>query len=150
MFLKIFLAASMMVLSCSPVAKESSLAKNLTILSATESTWVGGVRGVRGKIYTVKVKSSLKQKINFTGLNIDSEKVPVTATVKSNVYTVTARTTENNELPNMGEEPAQESAAAKSFVLEYSEGESKVVRKLNIPKFTKVATVIKDGEAPVQ
>ena len=158
MFLKALITTATMFLSCSPVANESAVVnqktavvQKLSVLSATETDWIGGVQSVRGKIYTIRIKSTLKQKATFSALEMNGEKIPVTALLKNNIYTVTARTTNPNPQPDAGSAPGNtEISPAKSGVLSYTEGTSKTVKKLVISKFTHVENGLKNGDEPVQ
>ncbi|MBE2273081.1 MAG: hypothetical protein IAE62_02295 [Flavobacteriales bacterium] len=120
-------------------------------MSATETDWIGGVQGVRGKIYTIRIKSTLKQEATFSALEMNGEKIPVTALLKNNIYTVTARTTSPNPQSDAGSAPGStEISPAKSGALSYTEGTSKTVKKLVISKFTHVENGLKNGDEPVQ
>lgn len=158
MFLKALITATTMILSCSPAAKESSVAnqettvaQKLSVLSAIETDWIGGVQGVRGKIYTIRIKSKLKQIVTFSGLEINGEKILVTTLFKNNIYTVTARTSNPNTLPDAGAAPGSSNiTTVKNAVLLYTEFNSKTIKKLSVPKFTHVENVLKSGEEPVK
>ncbi len=147
----------LMIFSCSPAAKESSAAgteiataSQLKILSATETDWLGGVRGVRGKIFTIRIKSTLKQKPTFSDLEIGDEKIPVSVSVKNNIYTVIARTSVSKPLVDFGTSEETRSSDLRCGILHYHLSGSKTVRKLPVPKLIHVENVIKNTEEPVQ
>ncbi|WP_027376704.1 hypothetical protein [Kaistella palustris] len=155
MYLKIF-SLSLMIISCNPAVKGSSdSAKNeivqnkaLDILSATESSWIGGVAGVRGKIYTVRIKRSASQDFTFTSLKTADGVIPVNVTLKNNIYTVTARTSPSNPQISAGAAPGSfpGSGNTNKAVLYYLEGTSKNPKQLIISEFTKIGTDLKDGD----
>ena len=140
----------LMILSCTPVAKESSgtseMQKKITILSATESVWFGGLQNVRGKNYKIVVKNGSKQPIIFKSLLIDREEISVRTEKKGEIYTVRASTTDN-PLPNADEIPSTNKPSAKAILL-YSEESSKIIKQITVEKFTNIDQPL--PEEPVQ
>lgn len=155
MSLKILLIPMLVILCCSPAAKESSAlgtetASALRILSATETDWFGGVRGVRGKIFKICLETKLKQKPTFSDLEINGQKIPVSVSVKNKIYTITARTSISNPVPDFGITEENGNVTIGSGILHYSISGSKTLKKLPVPKFIHVENVMKNTEEPVQ
>jgi hypothetical protein len=125
--------------------------ESFKILSATETRWFGGVRGVRGKIYTIKIASTSSSMVNFTALVLNKERIPIEVLFQNNIYNITARITEGDALPNLGEPENNHKNSfnddSKNSFLEYTTKDSNIPKTLTVKEFTQMVGYLIDGEA---
>lgn len=81
--------------------KTQEVKKELKIISAQKEHWLGGVRGVEGDNFLVKLQSKTDKKIKFLSLNYKGNTLPVKVTKKDNIFEVKASYSENRSQPQI-------------------------------------------------
>lgn len=117
----------------------SQTLKPANIIVAEQMPWFGGVAGVSGTNYFIKIKKpATRLKIDFKNLYAEGNLIPTTTTFKDGFYEIRANYTKT-KLPNLEVEPnagkEDENKEKGIFWLEYTLGCSKKIKNLTIPKF---------------
>ncbi len=119
--------------------------KSVSVLSAEKTEWSGGRAGVKGIIYTVKLKA--KKDIIIKSLLAEGSKIPFSQNTAENIIVVQGNLQYKNNNANIEDLPsgapvenARNKADLKESWVEYTLKSSGKSYKINIPKFVLVET----------
>ncbi|MCW3160201.1 hypothetical protein [Chryseobacterium oryctis] len=140
----------MLAFSCK--APVSSLYQDkVSLISAEKTDWSGGRAGVRGAIYTIKLKKkNSKDIVIIKSLKAEGENINFTQLNSGNVITVKGNLQSENQIDNfenmpsgapIGNKEHPQNLNSKNSWIEYTVKDSKKLYKLDIPKFTSVEPV---------
>ncbi|WP_419488782.1 hypothetical protein [Chryseobacterium bernardetii] len=119
--------------------------KSVSVLSAEKTEWSGGRAGVKGIIYTVKLKA--KKDIIIKSLLAEGSKIPFSQNTAGNIIVVQGNLQYKNNNANIEDLPsgapvenARNKADLKESWVEYTLKSSGKSYKISIPKFVLVET----------
>lgn len=114
--------------------------KEPKIVFAEKTPWFGGVAGVTGIHYHIKVVKNPKLKLYFKNLYAEGDLLPVTVKLEKGIYDIRANYSKTElptlELPSDTQEKETAKKDTGQFWLEYTVGTSKTKQKLKVLKFT--------------
>lgn len=140
----------MLAFSCK--APVSSLYQDkVSLVSAEKTDWFGGRPGIKGTVYTIKLKlKNHKDLITVKSLKAEGNIINFTQTNSGNMVTVRGNLQTSHQLENFGDTPSGLSAEnskeslkqnPKDNWIEYTTKDSKKIYKINIPEFVLVEPV---------
>lgn len=134
------------VLALSCKAPVSSLYQDkVSVISAEKTDWFGGRPGVRGTMYTVKLKlKNAKDLITVKSLKAEGNTVNFTQNISGNIITVKGNLTITPQQDNLGDIPSVENSKEspkknpKDNWIEFITKNSKKTYKVSIPEFVPI------------
>lgn len=137
-----------MLASCGMPVSSLYQDKTLSVISAEKTEWIGGRAGVRGVVYTVKLKKKISSVITVKTLRVEGNTIPFVQNNSGNTITVRGNLPyKNNEDTKVLEDaPAgspmenqvSQKLNPKDNWIQYTIKGSQTLYKINIPKFISV------------
>ncbi|MDM1554366.1 MULTISPECIES: hypothetical protein [Chryseobacterium] len=131
--------------SCGMPVSDFSQDKSVSVISAEKMKWSGGRAGVKGIIYTIKLKK--KDNITIKSLKAEGSIVPFSQSTSGKIIIIQGTLQNRNsgieatvEDIKAGApiEPAKQNNNLKESWIEYTLQKSNISRRINIPQFTSV------------
>lgn len=136
----------MLAFSCkTPVS--SLYQGKISLVSAEKTDWFGGRPGVKGTVYTIRLKlKNNKDLFTVKSLRAEGNTINFTQTNSGNMITVKGNLQSTHELENFGDPLSKSSSEnpklnPKDNWIEYTTKDSKKAYKITIPKFVSVEPV---------
>lgn len=133
--------------SCGKPVSSIYQEKNISLISAEKTEWIGGRAGVRGIMYTVKLKKKKNQIITVKTLHAEGNTIPFVQNNSENIILIRGNLQFNNTEDNAvvdritTEKSTSQSLNPKHNWIEYTVKDSKKLYKINISKFVLVEPV---------
>ena len=139
-----------MLASCGTPVSSSYQDKTISVISAEKTEWVGGRSGVRGIMYTLKLKKKNNSIVTVKALRAEGNTIPFSQNNEGNTITIRGNLQHKNndetrvadqvptETPD--ENPAAQKLNPKDNWIEYTVKGSQTPHRVNIDKFTAVET----------
>jgi hypothetical protein len=120
--------------------------KTLSVISAEKSEWIGGRAGVRGVVYTVKLKNKNNSVITVKKFRVEGNTIPFVQNIIGNTIVIRGNLPYKNDENTKTADQMTAGAPLENSVpqklnpkdnwVEYTAQGSKVLYKINISKFT--------------
>ena len=134
-----------MLASCGMPVSSLYQDKTVSVISAERREWVGGRAGVRGIMYTVKLKNKNNSIITVKTLRAEGNTIPFVQNNTGDIITIRGNLPyKNNEIIKVfkagapAENPVPQKLNPKDNWIEYTVKGSETLHKINILKFTSV------------
>ena len=137
-----------MLASCGMPVSSLSQDKTVSVISAEKSEWIGGRAGVRGAVYTVKLKKKNNSVVTVKAFRAEGNTIPFiqnntdgTIIIRGNLaYKNNDDIKTANQMPDGApvENPVLQKLNPKDNWIEYTIKGSQTLYKINISKFTSV------------
>ncbi|KAB1230115.1 hypothetical protein [Chryseobacterium viscerum] len=145
---QLYLIVFWMLASCGMPVSSLYQDRTVVVISAEKTEWVGGRAGVRGAVYTIKLKKKSNSVITVKMLRAEGNSIPFVQNNVGNTITVKGSLPyKNNEDTKVLEDapagsPIENTVAQKlnpkDNWIEYTIKGSQTLYKINISKFTSV------------
>lgn len=110
------LLSFLLLISC----KSQNLQRSIKVISAEKTSWIGGVKGVRGENFSIQVAYNGKTAIEFPAVETNGERIPTQTTKKGNLYHITASISHHETEETAPLYAEQPSAMAKPAKVEHN------------------------------
>lgn len=130
--------------SCGKPVSSVYQEKNISVISAEKTEWVGGRAGVRGIMYTIKLKKKNNQVITVKTLHAEGNTIPFVQNNSEGIIVIRGNLQLNNteDTAVLGRITTDKSLSQtlhpKDNWIEYAVKDSKKTYKINISKFVLV------------
>jgi len=121
--------------------------KNISMISAEKTEWVGGRAGVRGIMYTIKLKKKNNQIITVKTLRAEGNTIPFVQNNSESIIVIRGNlqfnNTENNSVVDKitTEKSTSQTLNPKDNRIEYTLKDSKKIYKIKISEFVLIEPV---------
>lgn len=120
--------------------------KEVSVISAEKTEWSGGRAGVKGIMYTIKLRK--KNNVIIKSLMAEGNKIPFSQNISGDVIVIQGSFQyKNNNEANVEDLPVGSSIGStkktvnlKDSWIEYTLEKSNISHRISIPKFTSVET----------
>ncbi|PTT41412.1 hypothetical protein DBR28_04140 [Chryseobacterium sp. HMWF028] len=137
-----------MLASCGMPVSSLYQDKTVSVISAEKTEWVGGRAGVRGAVYTIKLRKKNNSVITVKTLRAEGNTISFVQSDTGNIITVRGNLSYKNNEENTViddtpagvpiEKPVSQKFSPKDNWIEYTIKGSHTLYKINISKFTTV------------
>jgi hypothetical protein len=145
---QLYLIIFWMLASCGMPVSSLYQDKTVSVISAEKTEWTGGRAGVRGVVYTIKLRKQSNSTITVKTLRAEGNTIPFAQSYAGNIITVKGSLTNKNNEENTLiedtpagapiEKPASQKLNPKDNWIEYTIKGSETLYKISISKFTAV------------
>ncbi|HCN49953.1 MAG TPA: hypothetical protein DIT10_12840 [Chryseobacterium sp.] len=144
---QLYLIIFWILASCGMPVSSSYQDKTISVISAEKTLWAGGRAGVKGSMYTIKLKKRKTAVITIKTLRAEGNTIPFSQDDSGNIITLKGnfqyKNEEESKVADIPEGvstsiPDVQNLNPKDSWIEYTIKGSAVTYKINIPKFTSV------------